>query len=80
MIDENTTLEKILKMPEAEEVLAKYRLPCLTCPWAAYEIKMLKIGRVAKTYDLDLGRLLKELNKKIKDENSSTKNYEQKNI
>lgn len=62
-IDENTTLEEILKMPGAEEVLGKYRLPCLTCPWAVYEIKILKIGQVAKMYGLDLESLLKELNK-----------------
>jgi len=61
-IDSQTVLKEILKKPGAEKILAKYRLPCLTCPWAAYEIKTLKIGQVAKTYGLDLKNLLKELN------------------
>jgi hypothetical protein len=63
MVDENYTLEEIQKIPGSKEVLVKYRLPCLTCPWAAYEVKTLKIGEVAKMYGLDLENLLKELNK-----------------
>lgn len=67
MINQDTTLEEILKQPKAEEILAKYKLPCLFCPMATYEIKNLKLGEVAKMYGLDLKNLLKELNEiKIK--------------
>ena len=58
-----TTLAEILKQKGAEEILAKYNLPCLTCPSAASEIKMLKIGEVCVAYNIDCEKLLKELNK-----------------
>lgn len=65
-ITEDTTLAEILKYPEAGNILAKYNLPCLHCPMAKYEIGILKIGEVAKTYGIDIKNLLKELNKNIK--------------
>lgn len=61
-ITKDTILAEILKVPKAEMVLKKYRVPCLTCPMAAGEINQLKIGEVASMYQLDLKNLLKELN------------------
>jgi len=63
-ITEDTNLAEIMKLPGAEEILAKYKLPCLTCPMAKFEIGFLKIGQVCKTYGIEVGDLLKELNKK----------------
>ena len=63
-ITENTTLAKILALPEAQEILAKYNLPCLTCPFAKVEMEKLEIGQICKMYNLDLENLLKELNEK----------------
>ncbi len=57
-----TTLAEILKYPEAEKILAKHNLPCLSCPMAKFEIENLKIGDVCKMYGIDLEKLLKELN------------------
>jgi hypothetical protein len=65
-ITKNTTLEEILKIKGAEDVLAKFNLPCLSCPMASFEMGRLKIGEVAKVYSLDLKNLLKELNKLTK--------------
>lgn len=65
-ITENTTLEEILKFPEARNILAKYNLPCLHCPMAAYEMSMLKIGEVAKTYGINIEGLLRDLNKSLR--------------
>ena len=62
-ITTDTTLAKILKYPEAEKILAKYNLPCLSCPFAKFEMENLKIGEVCKMYNIDLKNLLKELNK-----------------
>lgn len=59
-----TTLKKILEMPGAEKTLAKYSLPCLSCPMAAQEISKLKIGAICEAYNLDLKNLLKDLNGK----------------
>lgn len=64
-IGKDTTLAEILKYPGIEEILVKYNLPCLSCPLASFEIKMLKIGDVCKMYGIDLENLLKELNEKI---------------
>lgn len=65
-ITKDTTLAEILKYPGAEEILQKYNLPCLSCPMAEFEIEILKIGQIATMYGIDLEKLLKELNEKIK--------------
>lgn len=62
-ITEQTTLEVILEKPQAQDILAKHRVPCLTCPMAQYELKELKIGEVAKMYGLDIKKILADLNK-----------------
>ncbi len=62
-ITENTTLGKILEIPGAVEILAKYNLPCLFCPFAEIELENLKIGDVCKMYGINLEKLLKDLNK-----------------
>jgi len=62
-IDRNMTLKEILEIKGAEEILAKYNLPCLSCPMAKLELDKLKIGQVADMYKLDLSGILKELNK-----------------
>ncbi len=61
-ITKDTTLSEILKIPEAEKILEKYNLPCLSCPFAQYEVKNLKIGDVCKMYNIDIKKLLKALN------------------
>lgn len=62
-ITKETILAEILKIPGAQEILAKYNLPCLSCPMAKFEIEKLKIGQVCEMYGLDIDNLLKELNK-----------------
>ena len=64
MITKNTILSEVLEKKGAEKILAKYNLPCLTCPMAKFEIESLKLGQVCETYGIDTEKLLKELNKK----------------
>jgi len=64
MITKNTILSEVLKQKGAENILAKYNLPCLTCPMAKFEIESLKLGQVCETYGIDIEKLLVELNKK----------------
>ncbi len=64
-ITAGATLAEILKLPGAEEILAKYNVPCLSCPTAKFEIEELKIGEVCRLYGIDMKKLLKELNGKI---------------
>jgi len=66
-ITKNTTLAVILKKPENEKILAKYNLPCLTCPFASLEMESLKIGKICEMYEIDIGNLLKDLNKEKKE-------------
>lgn len=61
-ITEDTTLADILKIPEAEKILAKHNVPCLGCPLAKLEVANLKIGEVCKMYNIDGEKILKELN------------------
>ena len=46
MITKNTILSEILNKKGAEKLLAKYNLPCLTCPMARFEVESLKLGQV----------------------------------
>lgn len=62
-ITKDSTLEEILALPKAGEVLAKHNVPCLTCPMARFEMQDLKIGDVCKMYGLDEKKILEELNK-----------------
>lgn len=64
-ITDDTILADILKYPGANEILEKYKLPCLHCPMSAYEMNMLRIGDVAKKYGIDIKGLLEELNKSL---------------
>lgn len=61
-ITKDTTLSEILKNPEAEGILKKYNVPCLSCPFSQYENEELKIGDVCKMYGINLASVLKELN------------------
>ena len=61
-ITENTSLAEILEKPELVKILAKYNLPCLSCPMAKFEMTNLKIGEVCKMYGIDAEKLLWELN------------------
>ena len=61
-ITEDTTLAKILEFEGTEKILAKYNLPCLTCPFANFEKESLKIGQVCKAYGIEIDKILKELN------------------
>lgn len=62
-ITKETILADILKAPGAQEILTKYNLPCLSCPFAKVEMDNLKIGQICQMYGLDIDSLLKELNK-----------------
>lgn len=61
-----TNLAEILDRPGAAEILARYQLPCLSCPLAAYEVGQLSLGQVAEKYGLPLSEILTELNKEAK--------------
>jgi len=62
-ITEETILSELLDDPKTQKILAKYNLPCLGCPMAQYEMTNLKLGEVCKMYNIDIEKLLKELNK-----------------
>ena len=66
MINKNTTLEKILKYSGSEDVLKKYNVPCLSCPFAEMEMKELQIGDICKNYGIDSKKLIEDLNKLLK--------------
>lgn len=69
-ITKDTTLAEIMAKESAKEVLAKHKVPCLTCPMAQFEISPptggLTIGDVCKMYEIDLKKLLEDLNNSAK--------------
>lgn len=74
IISEQSLLGDILKKPYGKKVLSQFRLPCLSCPMAALEMGVLKIGDVSRMYGVDLHGLLKALN----DEEEKTITQEEK--
>lgn len=60
-VTQDTTLAEILEIPGAQEILAKFKVPCLTCPMAQMEMQCLKLGDVCRMYGIDETKLLKEL-------------------
>lgn len=62
-ITKETTLVELLGNEKRERILAKYNLPCLTCPFAQQEMESLKLGDACKAYGIDIEKLLKDLNK-----------------
>ena len=62
-ITKDTTLAEIMAKESAKDILAKHKVPCLTCPMAQFEIQELTIGDVCKMYGIDLKKLLTDLNK-----------------
>jgi len=64
-ITKDTILSEIIKDKKSQDVLAKYNLPCLSCPFAKMEMEKLKLGDVCQMYGLDLEGLLKDLNELI---------------
>ncbi len=65
-ITKNTTLAKIMDEKGGVKTLMKNGVPCLSCPMASMEVDKLKIGQVCEMYELDLEKILKELNKNAK--------------
>ncbi len=65
-ITKDSTLAEILQIEGADRVLAEHHLPCMGCPMAGFEMGMLKIGDVCKSYGIDLDKILNDLNKLVK--------------
>jgi len=65
-INKDTTLEKVLECKGSKEVLGKYNVPCLSCPFAAMEMGELKIGDICKNYGINMEELIEDLNKLLK--------------
>jgi hybrid cluster-associated redox disulfide protein len=64
-ITKKTTLDKLLDNKKAEKILQEYGLPCVSCPFAQYEMKQLELGDVCDRYGIDSKKLIAELNKKL---------------
>lgn len=58
-----TTLAKIIERKGGAKILMENGVPCLSCPMSKFEIDKLEIGEVCKMYELDLDKILKELNR-----------------
>ncbi|MDO8524295.1 MAG: DUF1858 domain-containing protein [bacterium] len=65
-ITKDTNLAEIMAKESAKDILAKHRVPCLTCPMAQFEVQGLTIGDVCKMYGIDLKKLLEDLNNPAK--------------
>jgi hybrid cluster-associated redox disulfide protein len=64
-IKKDTLLKDILEIKGASEILSQYRLPCLSCPLATFELGQLTLEDVCHFYKIDLEKLLQELKTKL---------------
>ncbi len=64
-ITKKTKLSEVINNPKAEKILSNYKFPCISCPFARYEMESLDMGAVCKMYDIDCDKLIKELNEKL---------------
>lgn len=59
----NSTLKEVLENPKNQKILEKFNVPCLACPFAQLEMNSLTLEQISKLYQIDLEKLLEELNK-----------------
>lgn len=64
LFTKNSTLADVLKNPKNQKILEKFNVPCLACPFAQFEMNSLTLEQISKLYQVDLEKLLQELNKK----------------
>ncbi|MDD5569403.1 MAG: hypothetical protein PHG23_03250 [Candidatus Pacebacteria bacterium] len=64
-ITRKTVLADIVSDPKTEKILAKHNVPCLSCPYAKYEMEELELGQICDTYGIDCEKLIEDLNKEI---------------
>lgn len=64
-ITKDTTLESVLKIKGAQDILSKHNVPCITCPFAKIEMGKLTLEYISKSYNINLKKLIEDL-KKIK--------------
>ena len=62
-ITKDTTLAEILTVPGAYNLLASLGVPCMICPLMGQEMHFLTLENICKMYNLDLEKILKELEK-----------------
>ncbi len=65
-ITEKTALGELFNNKLYLKILKKYNIPCLTCPFAVFEIQNLTLKEICKAYGININKLLTELNKKAK--------------
>ena len=61
-ITAESTLAELMNHENGQKAMAKYNVPCLTCPMAAMEMNELKVGQICEMYGIDLEGLLEEVN------------------
>ncbi len=59
----DTKLREILDNEKSKGVLTEHGVPCASCPFARMELDILTIGEICESYDIDLEKLLENLNK-----------------
>lgn len=64
-ITKKTKLSKIINDKKADKILKKYELPCISCPFAKYEMENLDLGSICEMYNIDAEGLIKELKEKL---------------
>jgi len=64
-ITKKTKLAVIIEEKKFQKILDKYEFPCVSCPYARYEMESLELGNICEMYGIDSVGLIKELNEKI---------------
>lgn len=59
---EKSTLGDVLNHKKGAELLAKYRVPCISCHMASSELDSLTLKDLGNAYGIDIKGLIKDLN------------------
>ncbi len=59
----DTKLRELLDNEETKVILTDSGVPCASCPFARMELDILTLGEICESYDIDLEKLLGNLNK-----------------
>jgi len=65
-VDRHTKLGKLMKMRGIEKILAKYNVPCISCPIAKQEMDFLELGYLCDIYGLKEKEMILEINNSLK--------------
>lgn len=65
-INSKTTLGEIINIEGVNKILEDFHVPCVSCPFAQFELNSLSLGDVCRLYGINEKKLIEAINDLIK--------------